>query len=350
MHGCRRNSPERIDLAREMRKEQLAHRKDMLLAERDKVHKRRLSLIAQKKNKMQVLGLDPLNDLPEERKRAGGTDKQTEQQDLTLMEMNEKWKKARSAHYDLFDNLLTAGDHHRGLKTSFDEQLDLVQGAIDFYGKHFPVKQRAKHDNKDLNKDLGQTQNLQSDKVDSLGKYKPRSDQFAKTSPNRRGSTMSKDSAKDQEVASDESIDPDEAFRSRIKEFFEQLEKEKNYLWHRIYKRKYEQQVLGGRMKDFDDLVNRKYSLVGGLMPANAKDGGDFNSKSKKASFPLSPENQQKHGNERDLSRLSSERKKKIQRILNACKEDDPQEEWVKELRDQVFIDMEKDRKARSKQ
>lgn len=58
--------------------------------------------------------------------------------------MNDKWKKKKTAHYDVFDSLLMPLEKHIGFREDYDEGMNQVQGAIDYFSKHFPYKRRLR--------------------------------------------------------------------------------------------------------------------------------------------------------------------------------------------------------------
>lgn len=82
--------------------------------------------------------------------------------------------------------------------------------------------------------------------------------------------------AEDDEEPQENSEDEEIAYRKKIEQFKEQLEKEKNLVRHKIYKRRYEQQVFGGYLKDLDDLVNKPFTEVKTSSAAGNKQGDNF--------------------------------------------------------------------------
>ena len=58
--------------------------------------------------------------------------------------MNDKWKKKRTLHYDVFEELMIPIDQHIKFREDFKQGLNMVQDAIDTYTKNFPNKNKLK--------------------------------------------------------------------------------------------------------------------------------------------------------------------------------------------------------------
>ena len=55
---------------------------------------------------------------------------------LDISEMNEKWKKKRNTHYDVFNQLMTPLERHYIYKQDYDTGIYMARKAIDKNAKY----------------------------------------------------------------------------------------------------------------------------------------------------------------------------------------------------------------------
>ena len=56
--------------------------------------------------------------------------------------MNEKWKKKRTTHYDVFEQLMTPLERHIVYKDDYNEGIAYAKDALDQFAKQFKRKAR----------------------------------------------------------------------------------------------------------------------------------------------------------------------------------------------------------------